>query len=135
MSAVTPVEFVPFDPKQSCTLAGLEHWVKHAFEHLGWMVLAKSKNDDLALQKISVYKKSVDKLLEHLVQKEKEVSSPDSKQDLLVLIEKVKVLQAHLAQDFPMTGGKRKAKKAMKSKSRSRSRSKKSKAKMSKTSW
>jgi len=121
-----PANYVPFDAKNSCTLAGLEHWTKHAFEHLGWMVLASSRNDDVSKEKVSLYKKEIAKLLEQLEKKEKEVISVDSKNDLKVLIHKVTVLKEHADKDFAQLGGGKKKSKG-KSRSRSRSRSKKGK--------
>ena len=84
--------------KYESTFNGLSNWHKHMFEHLGWMVLAKSKKG--MKDKISTYKKSLQRLKEALECKIKNEVDIDNKNDLLILWNDVNVLIAHVKKDF-----------------------------------
>jgi len=87
--------------KQKCcaaTFHSLHVWQKHMFEHLGWMVLAKSKgymND-----RVDAYVSSVHRLEIALKQKIASVQDADKKADLKIMLENVGVLRRHVDKDF-----------------------------------
>ena len=63
-------------------MAGLTHWHKHVFEHLGWIVLAKAKGMN---DKVAVYKHSLQRLKDSLEHVLGEYKNADRKHDLQVL--------------------------------------------------
>ena len=69
------------------------------FGKLGWIVLAKSKggmND-----KIISYKKSLQRLEDKITCKIKEVDNSDTKKDLMIMLDNVKILRRHAIKDLP----------------------------------
>lgn len=88
--------------KQKChnpaTVHGLTHWCHEMFGKLGWIVLAKAKggmND-----KIISYKKSLERLEEKIACKIEEVDNSDTKKDLMIMLENVKILRRHAIKDL-----------------------------------
>jgi len=76
-------------PKKSASLPplihtkhGVQDWFTHAFEKLGWMVLAKGKGMD---HKIVDYKKELTHLLETITHLSTEYTCPDKLHDLKVM--------------------------------------------------
>jgi isocitrate dehydrogenase kinase/phosphatase len=119
------------------TLAGLNKWYEHNFEHLGWMVLCQDNTE-----KINGYKHSIEHLLVQLKAKKETVSNQDVKRDLDIMYNNTVTLRDHVADDFAsesLAGGARKKKSSSKSskkkssssqgktKSKSKSKSKKHK--------
>ena len=84
--------------KNQATMHGLTMWYTEMFEKLGWMVLAKSKggmND-----KIVSYKKSLERLRQHLECKKNQISEIDRKIDLEIMINNVDILISHARKDL-----------------------------------
>jgi hypothetical protein len=81
----------------TATFMGLQHWLVHMYERLGWMVLAHSRGYD---DKVSSYKKSVGRLEKEIQIKMNEVNSPDHRKDLQIMMEEVMVLKKHVKKDF-----------------------------------
>jgi len=79
------------------TFNGLHEWHKNMFEHLGWMVLAKSHG---MTDKIAVYKTSLIRLKHSLEEKIKSTREKDRKDDLYVLHMNVSTLIEHAEKDF-----------------------------------
>ena len=113
------------------TKCGLNHWFKHEFEHLGWMVLAKEKSMDMSLpderrkhmaDKVKLYCDSVTNLMNALAEKIEEVSNVDDKKDLAILMKNVKTLKSFISSTLmgSQMGGKRHSRKSKKSKKTSR---------------
>lgn len=75
------------------TYHGLHKWHSHMFEHLGWMVLAKSHKHDY---KVAAYKKSLDHLKKALEDKISHVREEDRRQDLKILLANVVSLIAFI---------------------------------------
>jgi len=84
-------------PENAETFHGLHHWHKEMFEKLGWMVLAKAKGMDY---KITVYKKSIDRLIQSIRHVSKEYEEADRKHDLNVLLMQAECLKATVAKMF-----------------------------------
>lgn len=80
-------------PKNATTLHQINHWHRHVFTHLGWMVLAKAKG---MTGKVKVYKESVNNLCESIRQLMREYDSHNSKHDLKVILMQVEVLQRQM---------------------------------------
>ena len=115
------------------TRHSLECWFKHEFEHLGWMVLAKSKSidekrseqeRDHMRNKVNVYCESIKSLENALEQKiemlknlKNEVNNADI-EDLLVLHKNTKMLamfvNSTLMNSSQFGGAKRRSKKSKK---------------------
>jgi len=74
-------------------MAGLVHWHKHVFTHLGWMILAKAKGMDT---KVKAYKMSVDNLISSIKHLMREYENHDRKHDLKVMLMQVEVLQRNV---------------------------------------
>ena len=79
------------------TLCGLQHWHEAMFEKLGWMLLAKRNG---WTDKIMTYKNSISRLEHAIEQRWKQVKDVDSKKDLYIMLENIKVLKEHVHQDF-----------------------------------
>lgn len=73
---------MPKIPQAAMTFDGIEHWYKHTFEHLGWMVLAVGKGEK---KKVEQYKESIARLLEVIDHVSQEYQDPDRLHDLDVL--------------------------------------------------
>lgn len=84
--------------RYSATMHGLNHWHKHMFEHLGWMILAKEKYN--TPDKIATYKKSIDRLKEAIECKINTVEDKDKKADLQILWDNIMILKKHVEKDF-----------------------------------
>jgi hypothetical protein len=80
------------------TMHGLHRWYQRAFEELGFMILAKDKNQKDA---IVHYKASIDRLVAALKTKSRELTHPDKKTDVGIMLHNVALLQDHVAKDFP----------------------------------
>jgi hypothetical protein len=108
------------------TKLSLEMWMKHEFEHLGWMVLAKEKSMDesrseqernLMKNKVNVYCESLTGLKIALEQKVATLDQPcdkSDKEDLLAVHRSVKILikfvDANLMKSSQLGGAKRRSK-------------------------
>jgi hypothetical protein len=77
--------------EMKATYIGLHKWTEKVFEIFGWMLLAKERKDKL---KIDAYLDGLDKLEYHLKDKMKTLSSVNKKNDLEILLEKVKILSS-----------------------------------------
>jgi hypothetical protein len=84
---------MPLAPiSHNATYAGLEGWIKHAYEHLGWMYIAKRRGDDA---KVQSYKKSLDDLMDIL--NKKDPKNANKKQDVEIMKQSVAVLKEAVA--------------------------------------
>jgi hypothetical protein len=70
-----------------------QRWYTAMFEQLGLIVLGKAKGD--MPDKISSYKKSLERLIRKLECKINDVEEHDRKVDLQLMCENVKILSAH----------------------------------------
>jgi hypothetical protein len=77
---------------------GLQRWHNDMFEKLGWMVLAKAKGLD---DKVMMYKKSVNDLIEGIKHVSAEYENRNRKHDQNVLLMNAEVLKEHVDKDFP----------------------------------
>ena len=84
--------------KNQATFHALNHWYTDMFEKLGWMVLAKSKGG--MNNKIISYKKSLERLCEHIECKKNQVTEIDRKMDLEIMLQNVKILMSHANKDL-----------------------------------
>ena len=78
----------------TATYHGLHEWHKHIFEHLGWMVLAKEHGRNL---KLKSYLDGVKRFESCLNKKIKQTRDLDRRDDLIQLLENVRVLQRNLS--------------------------------------
>jgi hypothetical protein len=108
------------------TRCSLHNWFKHEFEHLGWMVLAKSKSIDesrseqertLMKNKVNVYCEALTGLMIAIKEKISTLSSTTDKadiDDLEVLHKNTKVLKSFvdstLMSSMQMGGAKKRSK-------------------------
>ena len=72
------------------TFCALEHWTKSMFEKLGWMILATQEQN---IDKVTVYLKSINHLLESIESKIKITEEKDRVTDLQILRQEVIYLQ------------------------------------------
>lgn len=86
--------------KECCeaTFIGLHKWYVHMFEHLGWMLLAKTHGH---MEKVEVYKQSLKRLKIALEERINFMNDVDRKQDLQILHKNLNVLISHTNKDFP----------------------------------
>jgi hypothetical protein len=77
-------------PKHAATMHGINHWYKHVFEQLGWMILAKAKGYDT---KIAAYKMSVTNLIATIKHVMTEYENNDRKHDLRVILMHTELLR------------------------------------------
>ena len=83
--------------KHQSTYAGLHQWFKAEFERLGWMVLAKEHGMH---EKVRTYVHGVQRLHDHLECKIQDTMDKDRLDDLVIMLNDVKVLLAHCKRDF-----------------------------------
>jgi len=83
--------------KYQATYAGLHQWFKNEFEKLGWMVLAKEKGMH---EKVRTYVHGIQRLHDHLECKIQDTMDKDRLDDLVIMLNDVKVLLAHCTRDF-----------------------------------
>ena len=83
-------DYVPDVPEDSSSFVELHIWFKHMFEHYGWMLLASAHHDT---DKVAVFLRGVDKLVDHIAKKYSRTKDQDRKDDLAVLYKHAKVLQ------------------------------------------
>lgn len=79
------------------TFHGLQHWYKHLYEHLGWMILAKHHG---LHDKVMVYKASIARLVDSIEHKIKYMSDKDKKDDLNIMLNNIHVLKEHADKDL-----------------------------------
>lgn len=79
------------------TLCGLHQWYEAMFEKLGWMLLSQRNG---WTDQILTYKNSISRLEHAIEQRWKQVKDVDSKTDLYIILENVKVLKDHVNKDF-----------------------------------
>lgn len=79
------------------TFHGLNHWYKHMFEHLGWMVLAKNHG---MTDKTSTYLNSLKRLKIALEQKLKSTRDHDKKEDIKIMHHNTCILIEHAEKDL-----------------------------------
>jgi hypothetical protein len=86
--------------KKMCntTFHGLHKWKKHAFEHLGWMVLLHKKKQNPAM--VEGYKKSLESLKCSLETALVELKEPDRKRDIKIMWDDVNILIDHAKKDL-----------------------------------
>jgi hypothetical protein len=89
---------IKYKCKNPATFHGLNEWYENMFEKLGWMILAKNKGG--MRDKIVSYKKSIDRLCEHLECKIMQVTEKDIKEDLIIMLENVQILRNHVKHDL-----------------------------------
>ena len=77
------------DKLHGYTTEGLHKWTHKVVEKLGWMVMAKSRNDTSMLTE---YKKCIKRLCSALEEKIETIHDPDTREDLLILKTKVEIL-------------------------------------------
>ncbi len=68
------------------TIDGLFEWNKHLYDYLGWMCVAKLNNEDY---KVSLYKQSINKLINAIIGKIRNSSDKDKISDLSILLDHV----------------------------------------------
>jgi len=78
--------------KYQSTYTWLNIWFKSEFEKLGWMILAKERG---MREKVRDYVHSVQRLHDHLECKIKDTMDKDRLDDLVIMLNDVKVLIAH----------------------------------------
>jgi len=76
---------------------GLHKWYKHAFKHLGWMILAHNHGMN---DKIEQYMKNIEHLKVQLELKLKEVKDVDKKRDIKIMLDDLIILIKHCKKDF-----------------------------------
>jgi len=75
----------------NATYQGLHCWMKHKFEKLGWMCLAKKHGNSL---KVQCYLDSIERLMASLEKKLNELHEEDRKDDIKIIRNDVDILQA-----------------------------------------
>jgi hypothetical protein len=87
---------------QECKYQVMKHtlyeWYHNMFEHLGWMILAKSQGD--MEQKIVAYKHSLTKLKHQIECKINVLNDIDKKNDLHIMLDNVEILIKHANKDL-----------------------------------
>lgn len=87
---------------QECKYQVMKHtlyeWYHNMFEHLGWMILAKSQGD--MEQKIVAYKHSLTKLKQQIECKINVLNDIDKKNDLHIMLDNVEILIKHANKDL-----------------------------------
>jgi hypothetical protein len=76
--------------RNETTMDGLNHWHKHLFEHLGWMILAKVKGYGY---KVKMYKRSIADFLRAAEQAFSDFEYSNRKRDIKIMYKQVKVLR------------------------------------------
>jgi hypothetical protein len=82
---------------EEVTYIGLHKWTKHAFEHLGWMVLAQHHGH---FDKVAVYVASLGRLSQAINDKIKETKDSDKKKDLQILKNQVNYLSVFVGRNL-----------------------------------
>jgi len=85
------------DNVHEATYHGLNHWHKHLFEQLGWMILAKNYGYN---DKVQTYKQSILRLKKALEMKLADLEDPDKKKDIKIMWDQVCILHNHVKRDF-----------------------------------
>lgn len=78
------------------TVDGVNHWYKHLFEHLGWMILAKERGYH---DKLFAYKNSIKRLIEAIDDRMPQLSDKDYKKDFQIMKADLLVLKKHVEND------------------------------------
>ena len=79
------------------TFHGLQHWSKHMFEQLGWMILAKKHG---LMDKIHAYKNSLQRLKWSMENKMNTMKDSDKKNDLEIMHKNLLCLIEHAEKDL-----------------------------------
>jgi hypothetical protein len=96
-----PNKFYPIAMKagmvNDVTFYDLSHLYKHAFEKLGWMILAKKRG---MVKKMELYKHSLDTLKHDIELKLNKIQDPDHKADLKIMLDNLNILIEHAKMDL-----------------------------------
>lgn len=118
---------------EDATNCGLQHWMKHKYEYLGWMCLAQKHGNKL---KIAAYIDAIERLVASIEKKINEVEEKDRKDDLKITLEHSKLLK-YYACELLMDKDKKSSRKSTRSRrsTRSRKSTRKTRATKKKSFW
>ena len=91
------VKKMKFEHTIEYTYPGIVKWYHAMFEKLGWMILAKEYGMD---DKIVSYKKSIQRLKDGIITKQKDMEDHDKLKDLEIMLKNVNILMKHANKDF-----------------------------------
>lgn len=83
--------------QHEATMYDIQHWFKHLFEKLGWMILAKHYG---YRYKISAYKESLKHLKKTIENKMATIQEKDRLEDLKILHHRLCILMDHVQKDL-----------------------------------